>query len=52
MPLLHILWYAFVGLLLFKDLIDIFKAIAPTLLVGRVSAHTNTISRRQKMVVR
>ncbi|SJL18790.1 uncharacterized protein ARMOST_22391 [Armillaria ostoyae] len=29
---------------------DIFKAIAPTLLVGRVSAHANTVSRRQKMV--
>ncbi len=29
---------------------DIFKAIAPTLLVGRVSAYANTISRRKKMV--
>ncbi|PBK62557.1 hypothetical protein ARMSODRAFT_964056 [Armillaria solidipes] len=26
------------------------RAIAPTLLVGRVSAHTNTVLRRQKMV--
>ncbi len=29
---------------------DIFKAIAPTLLVGRFSAHANAISQRQKMV--
>lgn len=30
---------------------DTFKAIAPTLLVGRVSAHANAILQRQKMVV-
>ncbi len=29
---------------------DFFKAISPTLLVGRVSAHANAISQRQKMV--